>query len=321
MAPVPPAVDPPPTEDPPSGLVSLDRSEDRLVWIFGSSRSGSTWLLRMLGSLAGVVPVDDPHLGHHLGVWRPISLAWATAEHPPDLTTLDRVKHDKDSYFFSDRYRDAWQPALRQLIVARFDAQVADTATVDEPLVVVKEPGSHVADQLLSLFPGSRFVFLLRDGRDVVDSWLAAYRSGSWALDEGAFPVTERGRESLVRWQSAVWAFRTEVVQRAYEAHPPDRRVLVRYEDLVADPGHELARICAYLPIDVSAERLAGVAAEHAYEAVPAVEKGATKPIRSATPGGWRDNLTPDEHDVMHEVMGPKLAELGYLDPVPVGLA
>ena len=92
--------------------------------------------------------------GHHLGVWRPISLAWATAEHPPDLTTLDRVKHDKDSYFFCDRYRDAWEPALRQLIVDRFDAQVADTAAVAEPLVVVKEPGSHVADVLLSMFPG-----------------------------------------------------------------------------------------------------------------------------------------------------------------------
>jgi hypothetical protein len=174
---------------------------------------------------------------------------------------------------------------------------------------------------LVSMFPESRLVFLLRDGRDVVDSWLAAYRQGSWALDEGAFPVTGAGRESLVRWQSAVWAFRTEVVQRVYEAHPADRRVLVRYEDLVADPGHELARLSAYLPIDASADRLAAVAAEHAYEEVPAVAKGETREIRSATPGGWRDNLTPDEHDVMHEVMGPKLAELGYLDPAPVGLA
>ena len=58
---------------------SLVRSEDRLVWIFGSSRSGSTWLLRMLSELDEAVTIDDPHLGHHLGVWRPIPLAWATA--------------------------------------------------------------------------------------------------------------------------------------------------------------------------------------------------------------------------------------------------
>jgi Sulfotransferase family len=295
--------------------------EDHLAWIFGSSRSGSTWLLRMLASLEAVVPIDDPHLGHHLGVWRPISLAWATAEHPPDLTTLDRIKHDKDSYFFSDRYRDAWAPALRRLIVDRFDAQVADAARVADPLVVVKEPGSHVADQLVSMFPGSRLVFLLRDGRDVVDSWLAAYRAGSWALDEGAFPVTEHGRDALVRWQSAVWAFRTEVVRRAYDAHPPDRRVMIRYEDLVADPCAELTRLCAALPLDAPTDRLAAVAYEHAYEAVPPSNKGERKEIRSASPGGWRDNLTPAEHDVMHEVMGVQLAEHGYLDPQPAPTA
>ncbi len=302
---------------------SLEDAPDRLAWIFGSSRSGSTWLLRMLSSLADVAPIDDPHLGHHLGVWRPISLAWATAEHPPALTTLDRVKYDKDSYFFSDRYREAWEPALRRLIVARFDAEVADVRHPlrPEPVVVVKEPGSHVADLLMTLFPESRMIFLLRDGRDVVDSWLAASRQGSWALDEGAFPVTDAGREALVRWQSAVWAFRTAVVHRVYDEHPADRRVLVRYEDLVADPARELARICAYLPVDASADVLADAGARHAYTAVPRADKGGDKEIRSATPGGWRDNLTSSEHDVMHEVMGAKLAELGYLDPTPVGLA
>lgn len=297
---------------------SLDAAEDRLMWIFGSSRSGSTWLLRMLASLEGVVPIDDPHLGHHLGVWRPISLAWATAEQAPDLTTLDRVKRDKDGYFFCDRYRDAWHPALRRLIVDRFDAQVADTATGPDPMVVVKEPGSHVADILLSLFPGSHLVFLLRDGRDVVDSWLAAYRTGSWALPEGAFPVTDAGREALVRWQSEVWAFRTDVVQHAYAAHPADRRILVRYEDLVADPGRELARLADHLPIAATADRLAAAVAEHAFDAVPAMAKGERREIRSASPGGWRENLTPAEHAVMHEVMGAKLAELGYLDAASV---
>src|SRR5919109_451049 len=104
---------------------SLAGHEDRLVWIFGSSRSGSSWLLRMLSGLAGAVPIDDPHIGHHLGVWRPIPLAWAAADRQPELTTLTEVKRHKPNYFFSDRHRDAWLPALRDLIVARFDAEVA----------------------------------------------------------------------------------------------------------------------------------------------------------------------------------------------------
>ena len=167
-------------ERPPAdSAFSLERSEDRLLWIFGSSRSGSTWLLRMLSELEGAVPIDDPHLGHHLGVWRPIPLAWAAANADPELTILNEIKREKPSYFFSDRYRDVWGPALRELIVARFDAQARDTRIPAgaDPLVIVKEPGSHIADLLMSLFRTSRMIFLLRDGRDVVDSWLAAHRS------------------------------------------------------------------------------------------------------------------------------------------------
>src|SRR5215213_10319517 len=83
--------------------------ENRLAWIFGSSRSGSTWLLKMLSDLEGVVPVDDPHLGHHLGVWRPIPLAWAACDHPPELSTLLDVKAEESGYFFADRHREAWR--------------------------------------------------------------------------------------------------------------------------------------------------------------------------------------------------------------------
>ena len=293
---------------------SLARAEDRLVWIFGSSRSGSTWLLRMLSELDGAVPIDDPHLGHHLGVWRPIPLAWATADTDPELTILNEIKRDKPSYFFSDRYREVWGPALRELIVSRFDAQATDApGSPHEPLVVVKEPGSHVADLLLSLFPSSRMIFLLRDGRDVVDSWLAAHRAGAWALDEGAFPVAPRGREALVRWQSSVWSYRTEVVLRAYRNHDPARRLLVRYEDLLRDPVREMVRICGALGLGVPRGRLADIAREHDYSRVPSSEKGAGKEIRSADPGGWQHHMTAAEQQAMYEVMGERLVEVGYL--------
>jgi hypothetical protein len=294
---------------------SLARSEDRLVWIFGSSRSGSTWLLRMLAELDDAVAIDDPHLGHHLGVWRPIPLAWATADGDPELTLLNDIKREKPSYFFNDRYREVWEPALRELIVARFDAQARERAggRTPNPLVVVKEPGSHIADLLMSLFRGSRMIFLLRDGRDVVDSWLDAHRPGAWALDEGAYPVTREGREALIRWQASVWSYRTGVVQRAYRTHDPERRVLVRYEDLLHDPAGELGRICAHFGIEVPPARLREIAVAHDYEQVPSDEKGASKEIRAADPGGWQRHMTAAEQQAMYEVMGERLVETGYL--------
>ncbi len=291
----------------------------RLAWIFGSSRSGSTWLLRMLSELERVIPIDDPHIGHHLGVWRPIPLAWATAKDPPKLGTLADYKRKKRDYLFSDRYRDTWMPQLRQLISARFEAQVAqdvaEAGGVDRPVVVVKEPGSHAADTIMELFPESSLIFLLRDGRDVVDSWLDAYRDGSWATDEGAYPLDDTGRPALIRWQSSVWLHRTEVVQETFARTDPERRVLIRYEEMRDDPVAALEGIRAMLGIEATREQLEEIAAVNDYSAVPNSQKGAGREIRRADPGGWATHMSPEEIIEMHDILGPKLDELGYLRP------
>lgn len=291
----------------------------RLAWIFGSSRSGSTWLLRMLSGLERVIPIDDPHLGHHLGVWRPIPLAWATAKDPPKLGTLADYKRQKRDYLFADRYRDTWVPQLRDLISARFEAQateqIAEFGGVESPIVVVKEPGSHAADTIMELFPRSALIFLLRDGRDVVDSWLDAYRDGSWATDEGAYPVDDGGRTPLIRWQSSVWLHRTEVVQETFARTDPDRRVLIRYEEMRADPVSALKRICGVLGIDASEAQLDRIAAQNEFSRVPDSRKGAGREIRRASPGGWASHMSREEIEAMHEILGNKLDELGYLRP------
>ena len=301
---------------------SIATDERRLTWILGSSRSGSTWMLRMLADLPGVVGLDDPHLGHHLGVWRPIALAWLNRDRVPDLEILPDVKREKTDYFFSDEYRHAWQPALRAMVAERFDAQARDRARergIDDPMVIVKEPGSHAADIIMSLFPRAGLIFLLRDGRDVVDSWLDAYKAGSWALEEGAYSVGAVDRMAFIRWQSSVWAYRTDVVRRVYEAHPQDRRLLLRYEQIREDPAAALGRICERFGIEASPERLSEVAQRRAFVRAPGDEKGPGKAMRFAEPGRWKLNMDGEEIRAMEEIMGPQLSELGYLSRQPVG--
>jgi hypothetical protein len=293
------------------GARSLERHEDRLVWIFGSSRSGSTWLLRMLSDFAGVVPIDDPHLGHHLGVWRPIPLAWAaSAEDPPELTTLLELKREEPGYFFAERHRESWWQPLRALIQARFEAQAPEAPASYPPTYVVKEPGSHVAPLLTELFPRSKLIFLLRDGRDVVDSWLAAYQQGSWAIGGGAFEVSAAGREPLIRWLASVWAYRTDAVLEAFQRHPEKDRVMVRYEQLRERSEDSLEAICATIGLDSSLA--AEVAARHSFEQLPSDCRGPLRQARAATPGGWRENLSSSEQAAMHEELGTALARVGY---------
>ena len=296
--------------------------ENRLAWIFGSSRSGSTWLLKMLSELEGVVPVDDPHLGHHLGVWRPIPLAWAACDDPPELSTLLDVKAEESGYFFAERHREAWWEPLRQLITARFEAEAGEAGVADPAQAtafVVKEPGSHVAPFLAELFPESKVIFLLRDGRDVVDSWLDAYSDGSWAIPGGAFPVNEEGRIPLIKWLSEVWAYRSRAVKQAYDSRAEGDRIQIRYEELRSETETRMEQICKMIGIDTG--RVGEVVEAHRFEKLPSAERGRHSFTRQARPGGWRDNLNPAEQQAMHEAMGDALAEFGYEVDKPLAAA
>lgn len=291
-----------------------------LAWILGSSRSGSTWLLRMLSELRELAVIDDPHLGHHLGVWRPIPLAWAASEDDlPELTTLTDLQGERDDFFFNQRYADAWEPALRDLILARFRAQVEDTCP-DAEALVVKEPGSQAAELLSRLFPASTLVFLQRDVRDVVASWLDAYRPGSWAEPQGAFAVSKPGRVPLARWLASVWVYRADAVERAVARHPGPT-LTVRYESLRGDPALHLRRICRALGLAYDAAELRAAAKLHDFEAVAPSRRGRGKSIRAARPGGWANELSAAERKAILEVAGPKLVELGYADPAEVAEA
>ncbi len=218
----------------------------RLVWIFGSPRSGSTWLSRLLTAHPETVLVGEPHIGYHLAPLSPGLLDSRPLVYP-------EVQRDRPDYFFNDRTRDAWGPATRELILRRMEAEGIGPGK----LAIVKEPhGSQAAETILSLLPESRLIFLLRDGRDVVDSEVAAYEPEGWL---GRSMKVQVPRLQLVEFLARTWLLRTEIVERAYGRHDPERRHLVRYEELLADTEGQLSADRA----DARARRRAGAHRAH----------------------------------------------------------
>lgn len=283
------------------------RLENRLVWIFGSPRSGSTWLLELLTDHEEIRGINEPLIGEHLG---PI-LSDRPGVRPCDLTTRDftfpRLARGVDSYFFSERYRPVWAPLLGNLLRERLLAEAGDAG-----LVAIKEPnGTQAAEVILGALPESRMIFLLRDGRDVVDSELAAFTQGSWMSRR--YP-TIRGIEPSQRMdflsQSAYkWLWRTEVCEDALRTHPGPTHV-VRYEDLRRDPAPALKSLFDWLGLELQDPE--GLAARHSFERVP--ERGAGEFHRAAEPGLWRENLSEREQVALNAVLSPKLRQLGYIE-------
>jgi hypothetical protein len=276
----------------------MEDLEPRLIWIFGSPRSGSTWLTQLLGAHPAIHAYGEPHIGVHVAPFAPSFYRSEPLLYP-------EVQASRPEYFFNTATAGVWRPALRSLILARIGADA-------EPgkVLAIKEPhGSQAADMIMSTLPKSRLLFLLRDGRDVVDSEVAALEPDAW-MGRG-FDV-QVPRLQLVEQLSRIWRVRTEVVERAYEGHDPSLRFLLRYEDLLADPTGRLTDLLGWLGLPAGAPRVRATVDRFDFGSIRT--RGPTSFHRSARPGAWRENLNAAEQERMAELLEEPLGRLGYLD-------
>jgi hypothetical protein len=264
-----------------------------------------------------VVPINEPYLAQHLEPLVPLQSDPGDLSKPA-LMTLNQTRESDPNYFFCDQFEAAWRPQLRRLVLARFAAQVArfedDHGATGLP-VVIKEPnGSYGAELTMSLLPGSRMIFLLRDGRDVIDSFIDAMSPGGWLAAEPYMRTLASAEDRLrfARTEARSWLERTFAVQRAFDTHDPARRYRLRYEDLRADPEGTLGELLEWLGDRRDKAELRASIAANAFEAVPADRRGPGKPYRSATPGLWRERLSAPEREAIEAIIGPALRELGY---------
>jgi hypothetical protein len=204
-------------------------SEERLVFVVGSPRSGTTFTGRALGSLPGFVDLDE------VQPWK--------AAIPELLGRPDEA--------VAQRLRQILQ-RVRRLALAGGLRGVEQTPET-----------SFVLPAALRAYPEAIAVHVVRDGRDVATSllergWLSAERTGA---DDARLPFgpharfwVEPGREREFSEVSdatrAAWAWRRYVTAAGAV---PERTVEIRYEQLVSDPAAAAAPVAVRL----------GVAAEH----------------------------------------------------------
>jgi hypothetical protein len=200
---------------------------ERIVFVVGSPRSGTTFLAGAVGSQLGFVD---------LGEVRPLKASierWAAM---PEQAAARELR--------------ATLERVRRL------ARVRDLRPVEQTPEL-----SFVVPAAVHAYPGATVLHIVRDGRDVVCSllekgWLRDERAGrdDAGLRYGghvrAWVEPER-REEFVRASEATraaWAWRRYLT--AARSGAPEHTLEVRYEELAADPAATAARIAARLETD-----------------------------------------------------------------------
>jgi hypothetical protein len=265
------------------------------VFILGTQRSGTT-LLRLI-------------LNAHSKI--------AIPEEARFLTPLLRTKYLKDNisgealrrmilYLSSNEQFKLWnydsreffahlsqktQISLRELIDSMFSSYCASegkTIWGDKSLFF----GS--IDILNALFPDSRFVHIVRDGRDVFDSW----RKMDPTKNNAAVIALD-------------WSYKLYKIECSLKKLAPERQLTIRYEDLIENPEGAIKTVCSSIGVEYETGMLEFHKTSHYY-----IGDHHSNLIFNAVTNNnrekWRKNLAPEETRIFNMVGRHYLAKYRY---------
>lgn len=286
-------------------MTDFDRS---LILIVGAQRSGTTWVQRLLASHPAIAGGQESHLfSGYLGA------LWQRWQDEQSHRTAGGRTIGLGCYLTEDELLEEMR-GLAERILGRV-RQSKPGAT----FIVEKTPdhGMHLP-LIHKLFPDATVIHVLRDGRDVVDSMLAAAGT-SW----GHTWTAATAAEAAYRWRH--WVRTIQCDLRLFRRHCE-----IRYEDLISNGNAALAGLFDFLGLPSA--NVASILERWNFAACKInspedslivhdrMRGGKLEPNgfhRSGRAGAWREALTPEQQQAVLDQAGSLLQELGYTEASP----
>lgn len=266
------------------------------AWLASYPKSGNTWVRALLSALTtGDVPLQS----------LPGSLGNESSDDalPVSLSGLDEV--------------EALQVMRRSWMLGDPTSGAFRVRKTHEPWIA--GPDGHATRWQPE---GARAIYLVRDPRDVVLSW--AHHNGQSPTEaadfmrRGTSHVMGHGHVAHGGWQAVSWSRHVQ----SWSQECPLPVLVLRYEDLLAEPRPCVEQIADWLdvPVDETSVASAVAACEFTELAAREVIEGfaeAAAPdrvfFRRGRSGGWRTELEPDLARRIEQDHGETMASLGYL--------
>lgn len=187
------------------------------------------------------------------------------------------------------------------VLSARRLALVSLPALVGNTFVIKAHAGPTSASRLLQRLGLLRVTFIYRDPRDAM---LSAYEYGQRALKKGH----PNAFSHLTDFQKSVEFIMVYI--RIWEKWMRQRNVLIaRYEDLLSNYDHEVARLVGFLKLSGTKPAVQKVIDDYRPSAAEG-QQGLH--FYKGKIGRFRDSYSADEQAVLREKLGPYVKSMGY---------
>ena len=269
--------------------MTTSSTQNRLIFVVGPPRSGSTLLMRMLSSHSEIYSRPEPHLLTplaHLGFYDNVNRA------PFDHLQAGQALAE----FVGDlpRGEEAYLDALRAYADRMYAGIIS---TQGKPYFLDKTPAyGLILPFIAKLYPEAHFVILTRNPCSVWDSYAQSFFDGDYKSARDFNPILNRYVPAMADFM------RTATVPFLH----------VRYEDVVSSPEETLQGIYAHIGIEHEPESVNYGAAPKPAEGGLGDPLGVAKHSRPVTSSlqKWANHVAVDSDK---EVMLREMVAL--LDP------
>lgn len=269
----------------------MNKPPQNIVWLSGMPRSGTTWLSQIFASApearVKLCPLFSYEFKNSLD---------------ENSSSQDWDRLFREVFHTQSEYLD--QEYLRKKgLVPQFEKR----ATEPSHMVIKSTRFHNLVPRILELHDSIQFIHLVRDPRASIYSWL----SSPYEFPEGADPMVEwRSGACRTTGPGEFWGFDAwkQVNDQAIDlaTQYPDRFLIVKYEDLTANPISETHNMFAFcdLPWEHQTEAFLVASQSRHENNRRSVFKD---PSRARS---WQGRLAPEIADTcLNEIAGTRLEQ------------
>lgn len=257
------------------------------IFIGGAGRSGTTLLRAMLASHSSLAGTNEFKLLPNIADIRRMFSAYS-----------DVSEH----YQLSENYLDQQLAVFIESLFTPFLEQQGGLRLIE------KTPHNILAaDVLLRVFPKSKMLHVIRDGRDVAMSLV----NMNWSDGNGKVWYTRSVADAANYWQQIIRS--TEVIKQ--DPLIAERLKVIRYESLVHDPKKKLQAVLKWFDLGWEEAILDDSQRENmmAQEINESSTEQVAQSINNKAIGRWQTQMSVAQRREFHQVAGDLLIELGYV--------